>query len=68
MKYRVYLETTISSYLTAWASRDLIVCSHQQLTRESWQTRQHAFDLDVSPCVANDEVSAGDPARTPSLH
>ncbi len=60
MKHRVYLETTVPSYLTAWPSRDLIVCSHQQLTREWWQTRRQDFELYVSPYVI-DEVSAGDP-------
>ncbi len=60
MKQRVYLETTVPSYLTAWPSRDLIVCSHQQVTREWWQLRQHDFELYVSQYVI-DEVSAGDP-------
>lgn len=36
MKPKVYLETTIASYLTSRPSRDLIVAAHQQITREWW--------------------------------
>src|SRR5436190_18391998 len=60
MAQRVYLETTIPSYLTAWPSRDLIIAGHQQLTKEWWQTRRGEFDLFISQFVL-DEASAGDP-------
>jgi hypothetical protein len=60
MKPKVYLETTIPSYLTARPSRDLVTAAHQQITREWWDTRRHAFDLFVSQMVL-DEASAGDP-------
>ena len=40
----VYVETTISSYLTAAPSRDLIVAAHQQVTHDWWRT---AGDLSV---------------------
>lgn len=59
MKPRVYLETTIPSYLTAWPSRDLLRAAHQQLTREWWD-RRHAFELFISPLVLV-ECQAGDP-------
>ena len=36
MKSKVYLETTIVSYLTAEPSRDVVQAAHQQLTREWW--------------------------------
>ncbi len=36
MKRKVYLETTITSYLTARPSRDLVVAAHQELTMEWW--------------------------------
>jgi len=61
MKSRLYLETTIPSYLTSRPSRDLIVAGHQQLTREWWERRRGAFQLYLSQLVI-DEVSAGDPA------
>jgi hypothetical protein len=59
MKPRVYIETTIPSYLTAWPSRDLVVAAHQQLTKEWWRTRRGEFDLFVSQFVV-DEAGAGD--------
>lgn len=62
MKPRVYLETTIPSYLVAKPSRDLVIAAHQQITREWWQTRSPLFDLFVSELVL-EECRAGD-ART----
>ncbi len=59
MAQRVYVETTIPSYLTAWPSRDLIIAGHQQLTKEWWRTRRTEFDLYISQFVI-DEASAGD--------
>jgi hypothetical protein len=59
MKPKVYLETTIPSYLTSRPSRDLVTAAHQQITREWWDTRRHAFDLFVSQIVL-DEAGAGD--------
>jgi hypothetical protein len=59
MKPKVYLETTIPSYLTARPSRDLLVAAHQQLTRDWWESRRPAFDLYVSELVLQ-EVQAGD--------
>lgn len=59
MKPRVYIETTVPSYLTAWPSRDLIRAAHQQVTREWWD-RRAAFELFVSRLVLV-ECQAGDP-------
>lgn len=57
---KVYLETTIASYLTAWPSRDLVMAANQELTREWWANRKDAFELYVSQTVIK-EASAGDP-------
>ncbi len=51
MKRRVYVETTIASYLTARPSRDLIVAAHQELTVEWWTTHRERFDLYISDLV-----------------
>ncbi|MEI7729023.1 MAG: type II toxin-antitoxin system VapC family toxin [Verrucomicrobiota bacterium] len=59
MKPKLYLETTVPSYLTAWPSRDLIRAGHQQITKEWWQTRRNGFDIYISQFVL-DEVTAGD--------
>ena len=60
LKARLYLETTVPSYLTAWPSRDLIRASHQQITREWWQSRRADFEVFISQLVL-DEAAAGDP-------
>jgi hypothetical protein len=59
MAQRVYLETTIPSYLTAWPSRDLIIAGHQQITKEWWRSRRSEFELCISQFVL-DEAGAGD--------
>ena len=60
MKPKIYLETTIVSYLTARPSRDLITAAHQQITQQWWHTQRARFDLFVAPPVMQ-EVQAGDP-------
>jgi hypothetical protein len=59
LKPKLYLETTVPSYLTAWPSRDLIRAGHQQITREWWRTRRGRFDLYISQFVL-DEAAGGD--------
>jgi hypothetical protein len=58
MKPTVYVETTIPSYLTAWASRDLVRAAHQQIAQEWWAQR-NGFDLYSSRLVVQ-ECQAGD--------
>ena len=60
MKPKLYLETTIASYLTAWPSRDLVMAANQETTREWWANRRDAFEIFVSQTVIK-ESSAGDP-------
>lgn len=60
MERRLYLETTIFSYLTAYGSRDLICAARQELTRAWWQERSNDFSLFTSQVVA-DECKQGDP-------
>ena len=59
MRAKVYVETTIPSYVTAHPSRDLLIAAHQQLTRDWWESRGPAFDLYVSELVL-EEAAAGD--------
>jgi hypothetical protein len=57
---RIYVETTLVSYLTARPSRDLIVAGHQQLTHDWWDTRRGDYELCVSQLVLQ-EAGDGDP-------
>jgi hypothetical protein len=59
MKPKVYLETTIASYLTARTSRDLVVAAHQELTTEWWSEHRDRFNLFVSELVL-EEAARGD--------
>lgn len=59
-KPRVYLETSVISYLTALPSRDLIVAAHQQITHEWWSGR-YRFDILISDAVL-EEIARGDDA------
>ncbi|MEE8583863.1 MAG: type II toxin-antitoxin system VapC family toxin [Acidobacteriota bacterium] len=60
-KPRVYLETSVISYLTARPSRDVVVAGHQQITQDWWEKRRHAFHLVASELVRQ-EAGAGDEA------
>jgi hypothetical protein len=51
MKAKLYLETTIPSYLVGRPSRDLLVAAHQEITRDWWESRRSAFELYVSELV-----------------
>jgi predicted nucleic acid-binding protein len=57
---KVYVETTVLSYLTARPSRDLVVAGHQQVTRDWWENRRSAFEVYISQLVVR-EAQAGDP-------
>jgi len=59
MKPKLYLETTIVSYLTARPSRDIITAGHQQMTQEWWDSRRLDFELFISQPVLQ-EAGAGD--------
>lgn len=59
MKPRVYLETSVISYMTARTSRDLVVAAHQRVTRDWWELAAAAFELCISDYVLA-EISTGD--------
>ena len=60
MTPKVYVETSVVSYLTAWPSRDVVILGNQVATRESWREAASRFELVVSSLVI-EESSAGDP-------
>ncbi len=65
MKPRVYIETSVVSYLTSRPARDIVIAGRQQVTRDWWTTAPDRFELVISDLVRQ-EAAAGDPetART----
>ncbi len=60
MKPRVYLETSVISYLVGWLNqRSILVAHNQEFTREWWSTRRHEYEL-YSSAVALNESRRGD--------
>lgn len=59
MKRKVYIETSVISYLTARPSKNIIEAGHQQSTSIFWN-RRGEFNLFISELVLS-ECSAGDP-------
>lgn len=58
VKRRVYVETSVVSYLTARPSKTIIGAAHQQITLAWWELR-HQYELFVSESVLR-ECGAGD--------
>ncbi len=58
MKRKVYIETSVISYLTARPSKNVIEAGHQRSTYLFWDRRSE-FDLVTSELVVT-ECSAGD--------
>lgn len=59
MKAKLYLETTIVSYLVARPSRDVVLAADQKMTQAWWNKRLRDFDIYISDVVL-DEAFAGD--------
>ena len=59
VKPKVYIETSILSYLTARLSNDLRVAANQSMTIEWWETRRSDFELFISELVIA-ETGLGD--------
>jgi predicted nucleic acid-binding protein len=58
-KPKVYVETTVVSYLVALPTQDIIQTAHQEITRQWWERRDR-FDLYVSRAVVA-EARRGNP-------
>ena len=52
MKPKVYIATSIPSYLTAWRSRDIVIAGNQETTKEWWDRRED-FELFISEFVVD---------------
>lgn len=60
MRRKVYVETSVISYLTARQSNDAIKSACQQITRLWWDTGRASVLAFISPYVV-EEAGAGDP-------
>ena len=67
MQWRVYVETSVISYLTSRLSRDLIVAGHQQLTQDWWANHRQKFELFVSQTVLEESVGGDQEAAQQRL-
>ncbi len=59
-KKKVYLETSVISYLTARPSRDPVKRAKQELTRRWWEENRTEYTFYVSDLVL-EEIQSGDP-------
>lgn len=60
VKPRIYVETSVVSYLVARPSRDVVVLGHQETTRAWWDSSLALHDVYVSELVLL-EAKRGDP-------
>ena len=60
MKPRIYIDTSVVSYLTARPVRDAVALARQIVTAEWWSTAQVRHELVVSDFV-HEEAAEGDP-------
>ncbi len=58
---RIYVESTIPSYLASRPARDLLQAARQQITMQWWNFHSKQHELFTSQIVL-DEISAGEPA------
>ncbi len=56
---RIYIESTIPSYVVARPARDLLQAARQQLTRDWWELKREQHELFTSQVVL-DEIAAGE--------
>ena len=59
MKKKVYIETTIPSYLIARPSRDITLLYHQEIIKEWWEKYKDNYEMFISEIVY-EEASKGD--------
>jgi hypothetical protein len=60
MKRKIYVETSVISYLTSSPSKTIIGAAHQQITRDWWKRRSE-YELFISQAVWQ-ECAGGDPS------
>ncbi|MEE8523208.1 MAG: DNA-binding protein, partial [Thermoanaerobaculia bacterium] len=58
MTKRVYIETTIPSYLAALPSRDLLQAARQQITHDWWNNQRPKYELCIAQTVLDEAAAA----------
>jgi hypothetical protein len=58
---RIYIESTIPSYVVARPAQDLLQAAHQQLTKDWWDLKRAQHELFTSQVVL-DEIAGGETA------
>jgi len=48
---RIYIETSVISYLTSRPSRDLVIAARQEITSEWWEKHSTSFEALISNLV-----------------
>ena len=56
---KVYVESSVISYITARPSRDLVVSARQAITNEWWEQKRKKYEVYISELVI-EEISSGD--------
>jgi|ERR1700733_10564013 len=56
---RIYIESTIPSYVVARAARDLLQAARQQTSKDWWELKRHDHELFTSQIVLA-EISSGE--------
>ncbi len=59
MKPRLYIETTIPSYLTSRPGNNIVTAARQQVTKEWWASEREKFEMFISQFVL-EEAEDGD--------
>jgi predicted nucleic acid-binding protein len=63
MKQKLYIETSVVSYLTARPSRDLLVAARQEATAELWSKLLSSGSTGYISALVHQEAGQGDPER-----
>ena len=59
MKPKVYIESSVISYLTSRPSRDVVIAARQAISHDWWENRRQRFELRVSALVEEDALHIG---------
>lgn len=60
MKPKIYIETSVVSYLTARPTNDLLAAAWQNATCEWWETKKKDYEM-VTSALVREEAAKGDP-------